>query len=329
MGEKWQKEGMLYSYKKNARELNKEGGVDPEAIWFDLIRPKPDEAHQVEEALNLSLPSYQEMEEIEASSRLYREEGSLFMTVVLIAKADSENPFLSPVTFLVANKYLVTVRYADPRSFRIVERKIERGVESFATGEAVLVGILEAIVDRLADILEKIGREVDEVSKDIFQTPTLKKGKSKRLDELLTTIGKKGDLTAKAKESLVSLGRLFIFLTHQIQGIKEKKALVVKVKTLQRDVSSLTDHCAFLLNKINFLLDATLGFINIEQNGIIKIFSVAAVIFLPPTVIASIYGMNFIDMPELHWAFGYPFALVLMVASALLPYFYFKQKGWL
>lgn len=298
-------------------------------LWSDLLNPEPQEKKEIEKEFSISIPSQEEMEEIESSSRLYKVEESLYMTSVIVAKADSANPILSPVAFILHPTQLITVRYVDPRPFRTFARKIERRSSDFPSSDLVLAGILETIVDRIADILEKIGREIDLLSKEIFKVRTKSSKQSKELSETLTLIGQKGDLTAKIRESLVSLGRLLIYFNLHISGMKEKKKHIARIKTIQRDVSSITDHVTFILNKINFLLDATLGYINIEQNSIIKIFSVAAVIFLPPTVIASIYGMNFKDMPELHWVYGYPFALLLMIFSGLFPYLYFKRKGWL
>ena len=156
--------------------------------------------------------------------------------------------------------------------------------------------------------------------------------KGVNLQELIERIGEEGDFVSKMRESLVSIGRAVAFMqavedqARENKQVKENKA---RIKILQRDIVSLTDHATFLSGKISFLLDAVLGLISIEQNGIIKIFSVAAVVFLPPTLVASIYGMNFAFMPELQWQFGYPFAILLMIMSAVLPYYYFKGKGWL
>jgi magnesium transporter len=145
----------------------------------------------------------------------------------------------------------------------------------------------------------------------------------------LKSIGREGEITSRARDSAHSLGRLLTFLAHAANEGKEDKLVKARIRTAARDVASLTDHVSFLSNKIVFLLDATLGMINIEQNNIIKIFSIAAVVFLPPTLVASAYGMNFEFMPELKWAFGYPLAILLMVVSAVVPYLFFKWKGWL
>src|SRR6185369_16676001 len=175
------------------------------------------------------------------------------------------------------------------------------------------------------------GDEIDQISREVFRNKTKNvTRKARDLQEIIERIGKKGDILALARESLVSITRLSSF--HQTSDGTDPKStreLKQELKVLQRDAAALSDHAAFLNSKINFLLDATLGLINLEQNQIIKIFSVAAVVFLPPTLVASVYGMNFDLMPELHLPFGYPLALVLMVGSAILPYLFFKRKGWL
>jgi magnesium transporter len=187
--------------------------------------------------------------------------------------------------------------------------------------------LLDAVIDRAADILERIGAEVDQVSHDIFEP---EEGRTDRsYNQILKTIGRKGDLASKVRESLVSIGRLLLYLANEADSMRWAKEPRAQLRGMQRDVHSLSDHAAYLSNKIQFLLDAMLGVVTIEQNNIIKIFSVAAVALMPPTLIASIYGMNFHHMPELDWKWGYPIAIVLMVAAAALPYFFFKWKKWL
>jgi magnesium transporter len=193
----------------------------------------------------------------------------------------------------------------------------------------VLIALLEVIIDRLADVLERAGRDIDGISHEVFQRPAGAKAKSRDFQKVLEEIGLKGDLTSNVRDSLATLQRMFGFLGQYTLERKSVRDVRSRLKTLTRDENSLTDHAGFLAQKITFLLDATLGMISIEQNATIKIFSVAAVVFLPPTLIASIYGMNFAHMPEVDWLLGYPFALGLMVASAVLPYLYFKRRDWL
>jgi magnesium transporter len=191
------------------------------------------------------------------------------------------------------------------------------------------MGLLDAVIDRLADLLERVGFDIDAMSSQVFE-PTANGTGSGGSDfkALLRRIGRNGDLASKCREGLVSISRMLTFIT-SLADLPARKDIDARIGTLSHDVQSLSDHSAFLSNKVNFLLDATLGMLNIEQTNIIKIFSVAATVFLPPTLIASIYGMNFEHMPELDWPWGYPLALLLMIASAIAPYLYFKHKRWL
>ena len=296
------------------------------ALWLDLVAPTAEEEAAVETLLGLGIPTRDEMEEIEISSRLYVENGGAFMTAILPARADGDAPQMAPVSFVLARDRLVTIRYHEPRSFAAFPLRAERTGMDLPDAETILVALLEAIVDRLADILERAAGEIDGTSRAIFR----RSGETSRdFGKVLEEIGRKGDFTSDMRDSLLTLERLVGFLGVVASHRKSSKENRERIKTLARDLRSLLDHSGFMAQKITFLLDATLGMINIEQNAIIKIFSVAAVIFLPPTLIASIYGMNFEHMPELDWRFGYPFAIGLMIGSAILPYTFFKRRGWL
>jgi magnesium transporter len=302
-------------------------------IWFDLFNPSSEETRLVEDRLGIEIPTRDEMQEIELSDRLYQEDGAEFMTMTATAKLDSDYPVKVPVTFILKGTTLVTVRHADPKSFQVYVNRIQKPNGAVCeTGELVMLGLLEAMIDRTADALERSGSDIDAISREVFRKSNATATKKTRdLQSLIEQIGQKGDLLTVIRESLVSIGRLVAYHV-ALEGSAPRKAAKEsrqRVKLIQRDAASLGDHALFLSNKINFLLDATLGLINLEQNQIIKIFSVAAVVFLPPTLVASIYGMNFEALPELHWKFGYPFALAAMVLSALLPYLYFKRRGWL
>jgi len=194
-------------------------------------------------------------------------------------------------------------------------------------GESVLMDLLDAVIDRAADILERIGTEVDQVSHDIFEPEGASADRSYK--DILKALGRKGDLTSKVRESLVSINRLLLYLANEADSMRWAKETRAQLRGMQRDVQSLTDHAAYLSNKITFLLDALVGVVSLEQNNIIKVFPVAAVVLMPPTLIASIYGMNFKNMPELDWPLGYPLAIALMLGAAVLPYLIFKWKRWL
>jgi magnesium transporter len=279
--------------------------------------------------MGIAIPTRDEMQEIELSSRLYFENGARYMTATLMCQSDTPVPKTTPVSFILAGQRLVTVRYDEPRPFAIIRYKLAKSCPSNITGQTVLMDLLDAVIDRTADILERIGVEVDNVSHDIFEPRRSRSRRSLLYNAILQSIGRKGDLTSKVRECLVSVGRLVLFLAHEDEATRWPKDIRSQVKTMQRDVQALSDHASYLTNKITFLLDAMLGFVTIEQNNIIKIFSVAAVVFMPPTLVASIYGMNFKHMPELDWLVGYPFAIVLMIAAAIVPFLYFKWKKWL
>ncbi len=309
----------------------------PLPVWFDLVSPEPHETKLVETSLSIAVPTRDEMEEIELSARLYQEDGAEFMTMTALTGLDGDDPVKTPVTFILKGATLVTVRYADPKPFAAFLARAKRGNGLVcSTGETVMLGLLEAIIDRMADVLERCGNEIDAVSREVFRARKGaakaggKRKSSRDLEGLIEQIGRKGDLLTATRESLVSISRLVAYhAALEGTGRKSAKDARQRIKLLQRDATSLGDHAQFLQGKINFLLDATLGLINLEQNQIIKIFTVASVAFLPPTLVASIYGMNFETMPELSWEIGYPMALGFMVLSALLPFLYFRRRGWL
>jgi magnesium transporter len=299
------------------------------AVWYDLVNPTLAEDKLVESALGIAVPTREEMQEIEVSSRLYVENGARYMTATLMCQSDTAVPKTTPVTFILAGRKLVTVRYDDPKPFALVSNKLARSCSPTVSGETVLIDLLDAVIDRAADILERAGADIDRVSHDIFEPEGRRVDRTITYRFILRTIGRKGDLTSKVRESLVSIGRLVLFLANEADGLKWPKELRAQLKSMQRDVASLSDHSTYLGNKVTFLLDAMIGVMSVEQNNIIKIFSVVAVVLMPPTLIASIYGMNFKHMPELDWSFGYPMAIALMIVAAILPYWFFKWRKWL
>jgi magnesium transporter len=297
-------------------------------VWADIFEPTQDEEHSLEALLGLDLPTRAEMREIEASSRLYEVDGARFMTATVVSKADTPTAEAGAITFVMANHVLVSLRYTDPLAFSIYATRALKLPGHCESGETALAGLIEAIIDRAADVLENVAVEMDALSRDVFRARTKKGDESADLEEALRSLGRFDDLTGKVRESLASIERVVTFLT-QVLAPEVKKDYRARLKTMARDVRSITEHASALAQKVNFLLDATLGMINIEQTRVIKILSVAATVFLPPTLMASVYGMNFDLMPELKWQYGYPMAIVLMIVSAVLPYLYFKRKGWL
>jgi magnesium transporter len=325
---------MLAAYVPHGSSLERQivppdGEVPEHAVWFDLVNPAPGEDKLIERRLGIAVPTREEMQEIEVSSRLYTEHHARFMTATLMCNSDTAVPKTTAVTFILAKHCLVTVRYDDPRPFMIVGNKLTRNCPNNVTGETVLLELLDAVIDREADLLERIGIDVDQVSHDIFDPRGRGPEQGQSYLDTLKVIGSKGDLTSKVRESLVSLGRLLLFLANEAEGMRWLKDVRLQLVSMQRDVQSLSDHATYLTNKITFLLDALLGVVTLEQNNVIKIFSIAAVVLLPPTLVSTIYGMNFKNMPELDFQYGYPLALLLMVVSAVVPYFIFKWKKWL
>ena len=318
--------------KKNPveRAIVAEDGPLPvvEALWLELYQPTAEERARVEAALGLQLPSHDEMREIEPSSRLYAEDGAVFMTGTFISHADEAVPTSDAITFVLTQRTLVTIRYSDPKPISTFAQRLCKGPSNLMTGEDVFVGLLEAFVDRIADILERVAIDIDRTSRIIFGEAN---GAARRdMQDIIRSLGRNEDLASSSRESLLSLTRLVRFHAATFEGDskRENKEMKARVRSLTRDIESLSEHVSYESHKINFLLDATLGQINIEQNRIIKLFSVVAVIFLPPTLVASIYGMNFHHMPELDWLWGYPWALGIMVLSAVLPLLYFWRKKW-
>lgn len=294
------------------------------SLWIDLINPSHEEESLVEHHLGLNIPTREEMQEIELSSRLYKENDVLFMTATMIAQSDSLSPNQDPVTFLITQKQLITIRYIEPQAFKLFISRLKK-LNHIDNAASLLTELLDITIDRIADILELITHQLERISKSIFQ----KNGSANRnYEQLLQQLGINEELTSKIVESLVSFKRLIPFF-EQSSTIKIEQNDHLRLLTLIKDIKSLNDHATFLSNKISFLLEATLGMVQIEQNAIIKIFSVAAVIFLPPTLIASIYGMNFHYMPELSWKFGYLLAFLFMLLSSWFPYKYFKYRKWL
>lgn len=299
-------------------------------VWIDLQDPTPEEEKAVEAMLGLQVPTRQEMAEIEESSRLYQEGGALVMTATLIDKASTSRPSRTQATFVLNEQRLITVRYADLTPFRTFEARQARQSEQHTSSVMVFVALLESIVERIADLLETAESDVGDISDQIFYREMATQNSQERsaqMHSLLIRMGRRNRMLAILRESILSLSRLVLFSRATAPWIRNSS--LQRLKAVERDIRSLSEHEARIEAEIAYLQDATLGLINIEQNTIIKVFSIAAVLFLPPTLVGTIYGMNFEHMPELDWRIGYPLALVMMVVSAILPYGWFKKKGWL
>ncbi len=327
---------MIRTYRVSAGGLQKDDTTKyaGNAVWIDLLNPTREEEHAVEEALKVDVPSREEMAEIEVSSRLYQEDEATFMTATVIVGAETDTPQAAAITFVLTHGVLITVRHADPQPFRMFAQVCERRPQTCANGELAFLGILEAIIDRLADILERANAGVDGISREVFLPDRRTKRRTRGRDHarLLAQVGRIGDLTSKGRESLVTIGRLLTFYGPTAKAVAKHEPggnAGPSLKVMNADIASLSDHATFLSNKVTFLLEAILGTISIEQNEVMRIFSVVAVIFLPPTLVASIWGMNFEFMPELSSKFGYPLALVTIFLAGALPVLFFRRRGWL
>jgi magnesium transporter len=298
-------------------------------VWVDLLNPTRDEEALVEKLLGLDVPTREEMNEIEISSRLYQEKGVHFLTPTVMYKVDHPEPQIAPITFMLADTRLVTLRYTEPKAFELFLARAGQSDLDCSTSSGVLLGLLEAIIDREVDLIERLQADTEKVARTVFDNKGGANTRTRRYDAVLKQIGRSSLVASRARESLLSLGRTLTYLKHVVESRKDTEQIRRRIDTEVQDVASLNDHLGFVNTRLNFMLDATIGMVSIEQNQIIKLFSVAAVMLMPPTLIASIYGMNFKHIPELEFIWGYPVTLGVMALSAAIPYLYFRSKGWL
>lgn len=304
------------------------------ALWIDLLNPTTEEETLVELWAKIPIPTREDMKEIEESNRFYSENGAQYLTAPFLHLSRNEHRIISPVTFILSDKLLISVRYSEPKSFALyVSRTAKNGnglINDHTNSLCVLLGIIEANTNRLADFIEGVSEKIDTASHHIYhRDPNTRPMSTKNFRQILNEIGTHGTFLSRMRESLSGIRRMLVYLTANTTEQSQTNETLPWLKTLERDTQSLEAYVDFLNSKINFLLDTIVGLISVEQNAIIKIFSVAAVGFMPPTLIASIYGMNFKFMPELSELWGYPIALIIMIISALIPLYYFRIKGWL
>lgn len=318
---------MLLAYRaRDARLERLPPGVDvAQALWIDLYRPQPEQVDAVQ-ALGVEVPTLADMEEIEISNRLYRENGTDYMTVVLPGMSDSQEPVTGPVTFILTPQRIVTVRHHSPRPFETYPERADKVGPGCGDPDRIFLSLAEEITGRLADLLENAGRGLDDIAREVYGEAT---ARSEDLMLSLRRIGREGEQIGRVRLGLMTLERMVSWFGQSLVDGARGAALQPLVKGVMRDLKALEVHADFLSSRVALATDATLGMINLSQNQTIKIVSVVAVVFLPPTVIASAYGMNFAHMPELEWVFGYPMAILLMIASAVGTFLFFKWKKWL
>jgi len=314
----------------NPVDAEKVEALPAAAVWVDLLEPTRAEEMLAEKLIGTNIPTREELAEIEPSSRLYETDLAAFMTMSVIWGISDGQPDSDPIGFILTDKHLVTVRYVDPKPFVVFSEHVYGEPELASEARSLFVRLLDAIIDRLADEFEAAGKEFEAISRQIFEHHAHRSRRTPetRLEALLMRIGRAQQLLAKLRETSVSATRLLTFLL-SVGSMQEDSVTKRHVESLIADADALNDHSNFLGDNLTFLLDATLGLISLEQNFVMKIFSVVAVVFMPPTLIAGVYGMNFEHMPELKWLHGYPFAVALMLASAIIPSWLARRKGWL
>lgn len=320
---------MLFAYNQTAGHLHRlgpEAGLES-ATWIDLYQPTPEQSALVR-AMGVEVPTLADMEEIEISSRLYREDHIDYMTVVLPGLSETRSPISGPVAFILLPDRLVTVRHHVPRPFETYPERAGKVGPGCTSPARVFLGLIDEIIGRLADLLEGAGRDLDTVSRLVFQ-PQDGPRRPEDLQAVLERVGQSGDLLGRVRLALLTLERALGFFAQGLPDRNGTKDLRTVVKGLIRDIQALEVHGDFLTSRVQLATDATLGMINLVQSSTVRIVSVVAVLFSPPTLIASLYGMNFSNMPELNTTWGYPASLALMVGSAAATYLFFKWRHWL
>ena len=304
--------------------------IPPGAVWIDLFEPTPAEEQMAERLLGTNIPTRDELVEIEPSSRLFERKGVIFMTMSVLYGVDEDAPSSDAVAFILSKNHLVTLRYIDPRPFVMFTHHVHAEPDLALDPLTTLLRLLDTIIDRHADEIEDAGRAMDKVSAQVFRRrhSAADRLSTVRLESLIIRIGEFQRLLTRLRETSVSTLRLLTFLD-SVDRVRDAPARHHHVESLIADAAALNDQSAFLGDNLTFLLDASLGLIGVEQNIVMKLFSVFAVIFMPPTLVAGIYGMNFQHMPELKWIYGYPFAITLMLASGIIPYLIARRRGWL
>jgi magnesium transporter len=299
-----------------------------EVVWLDVLRPSRAEAEFVERTTGLPLPGFEELSEIESSSRLRAEDGAILLSAPLVYRATADLPQSTPVGFVLTSQRLVTVRFEALSAFDAA------AAAPRTTAAEAFAGVVEAIIDRIADVLEHIATELDALSHRLFRSGPVGAGGKRRparlaadLHSILRRVGANGDLVSKIRDSLLGIARIVPYVAGA-GALWLPEAVKQRLETMRHDIASLSDYDAHLVNKVQLLLDATLGLINVEQNDIFRVLTIVSVVGIPPTLIASMYGMNFKYMPELAWSWGYPYGLALIALSAIAPLLWFKWRGW-
>ena len=312
-----------------------EASLPANVAWIDLLKPEPYEIAFVKRTTGLDVPGIADLSEIESSSRLRNRNGAIYLSAPLVYRADSDQPLTTPVGFVLTHERLITVRFEELNVFKTFADRDLAAESDPLSSAAVFAGLMDAIADRLADILESIAGELDTLSHRLFRSPATEPAarrpparETADLRIILRRIGHSGDLASKIRDSLLGIGRIVPYVS-SLAADWLPPEIKPRLDTVRQDVLSLSDYDAHIVNKVQLLLDATLGLINVEQNNIIKVLTIVSVVGIPPTLVASMYGMNFKGMPEYDWSWGYPYGLTMIALSAILPLVWFKWRGWI
>lgn len=301
-----------------------------EIIWADLLNATDEEKQFVEKLLKIRIPSEESLSEIEASSRLILEQGTLYLSSPAVRLNEDNEAEITPVGFVIGPHVLVTVRFAELPIFDQISKRVGSD-DSLENGMCVFTSLLEAMIDRGADAMEHLGAKVDQLSRGVFKGGLIRTKRpvrsSRRMREALENIGELADRLAKARDVLLGVGRIASYADN-VGSDWITAASKKRLEAVSKDVVSLSDYETRLSDKIQLLLDAVLGFINIQQNELFKILTIVSVVGVPPTILVGVWGMNFKNMPELSWTFGYPLSLLAIIASGVLPLIWFKRRGW-
>lgn len=290
------------------------------SLWIDAHEPTEEEREELNSFLRAELPESDDVEEIEFSARYFQDSTGIHVHSLFLVPGELGRHKTATVAFILQDRRLISVREEEQADFRLLRMRARAGHVHAKSPQDLLVTMFEQKVENLADALEDIHRKLEEVSHMVLED-----GEAE-LEDAIDRLAKLEDSNGKIRLCLMDTQRSISFLQRHL---RESFELQETAREIKRDVDTLMSHTAFLFDKINFLMDSTQGFINIEQNQIIKIFSIAAMVFLPPTVVASAYGMNFEYIPHTDWKYGFGVAILLMILSAVLPYLFFRRRGWL
>jgi len=304
---------------QNIQDLSKSYPNPQRVLWIDMVSPTQEEMDWVAREFDVKFPSKKETQEIEISSRYVEDEESITINAYFLITSEGETPYNETVTFILKKHHLITVRYKELKTFKELVKKLMMNPSAYEDGYYIFAGLLEIRIDTDADTLEFITREITKLGKIIFTGIDI-------TEEILESISFYEEMNMTIRENLIDKQRI---LSSLLKSYKVPQEVREELRIMIKDVNSLIDYTTFNFERLDYLQNTFLGLLNIQQNQVIKIFTIMSVIFLPPTLIASIYGMNFKFMPELSWKYGYPFAIALMIISALIPLYIFKKKGWL